>query len=212
MIIQCDFDGTLISNNLSILLREQYAHADWQKIDADYLDGRLTVERSNQLQFALVREPKRRLQQFVRRHIEVRPGFMELVTYCQESAIPFVIVSSGIDFYIEPVLVQIGMSGLELHCGRSSFTKDSIAVSYVDPAGNIVDKGFKAAYLGWLKKRGSKVIYLGDGRSDLEAAHTADYVFATGELLGLLRSESIPCYGFSDFHEVLHEVRRLWES
>jgi len=43
MIIQCDFDGTIISNNLSVLLREKYACVDWQKIDSDYLQGYLTT-------------------------------------------------------------------------------------------------------------------------------------------------------------------------
>ena len=60
MIIQCDFDGTIISNNLSVLLRERYACGDWQKIDSDYLHGHLTVEQSNKLQFALIKEDKAR--------------------------------------------------------------------------------------------------------------------------------------------------------
>jgi len=127
MIIQCDFDGTIIRNNLSVLLRERYACGDWRKIDSDYLRGGLTVEQSNKLQFALIKEPKERLQEFVRQHIELRPGFVEFVRYCQESAIPFVIVSSGLDFYIEPVLAQIGMPDLELHCGQTSFGKNGIA-------------------------------------------------------------------------------------
>ncbi len=74
-----------------------------QKIDSDYLHGHLTVEQSNKLQFVLIKEPKERLQAFVRQHIELRPGFVEFIRYCQESAIPFAIVSSGLDFYIEPV-------------------------------------------------------------------------------------------------------------
>jgi len=141
MIIQCDFDGTITRNNLSVLLREKYAHGDWHKIDADYLHGRLTVEQSNKLQFAL---------------------------------------SSGLDFYIETVLAQIGMPDLELHCGQTSFGKDGIAVSYTNPEGSIIDMGFKRKYLSWLKKRGENIIYIGDGLSDLEAAHHADHVFATG--------------------------------
>jgi len=47
----------------------------------------------------LIKEPEERLQAFVRQHIELRPGFVEFVRYCQESAIPFAIVSSGLDFY-----------------------------------------------------------------------------------------------------------------
>jgi len=209
MIIQCDFDGTIIRNNLSVLLREKYACGDWRKIDSDYLHGHLTVEQSNKLQFAFIKESKERLQSFIRQHIELRPGFVEFVRYCQESAIPFAIVSSGLDFYIEPVLAEIGMPDLELHCGQTFFSRDGIDVSYYDPEGNIINRGFKRKYLAWLKKRGTNIIYLGDGLSDLEAARQADHVFATGHLLDLLSSEPVICNGFSDFRDLLHQVRLL---
>ncbi|MFC1981847.1 MtnX-like HAD-IB family phosphatase [Chloroflexota bacterium] len=209
MIIQCDFDGTIIRNNLSVLLREQYACGDWQKIDSDYLHGHLTVEQSNKLQFAFIKEPKERLQEFVLQHIELRPGFVEFVRYCQGSAIPFAIVSNGLDFYIEPVLVEIGMPDIELHCGRTSFSRDGIDVSYHDPEGNVLNHGFKKKYLTWLKKRGTKIIYLGDGLSDLEAARQADHVFATGHLPDLLNTQSTAHSTFSDFYELLHQVRLL---
>ena len=209
MIIQSDFDGTIIKNNLSVLIREKYACSDWQKIDSDYLHGHITVEQSNKLQFALIKEPKERLQAFVRQHIELRPGFVEFIRYCQESAIPFAIVSSGLDFYIEPVLVEIGMPDLELHCGQTTFSHDGIDVSYYDPEGNIVNHGFKKKYLTWLKERGTNIIYLGDGLSDLEAARQADHVFATAHLLDLLDTQSVACSAFSDFYDLQRQIRLL---
>ena len=209
MIIQCDFDGTIIRNNLSILLRERYACGDWQKIDSDYLHGHLTVEQSNKLQFVLMDTSMPSQLKEVRQHIELRPGFVEFVRYCQESTIPFAIVSSGLDFYIEPVLAEIGMPDLELHCGRTSFSCDGIDVSYYDPEGNVIDRGFKKKYLTWLKKRGKNIIYLGDGLSDLEAACQADHVFATGHLLDLLSSEPVVCRRFSDFHDLQRQVHLL---
>ena len=209
MIIQCDFDGTIIKNNLSVLLRDKYAVGDWQKINSDYLHGRITVEQSNKLQFTLIKEPKERLQAFVRQHIELRPGFVEFIRYCQENAIPFAIVSSGLDFYIEPVLAEIGLPDLELHCGRTSFSRDGIDVAYYDPAGNIVSEGFKKKYLTWLKERGTNIIYLGDGLSDLEAASQADHVFATGHLLDLLKTHSIEHNAFADFYDLQRQIRLL---
>ena len=209
MIIQCDFDGTIIKNNLSVLLRDKYAVGDWQKINSDYLHGRITVEQSNKLQFTLIKEPRETLQAFVRQHIEVRPGFVEFIRYCQENAIPFAIVSSGLDFYIEPVLAEIGLPDLELHCGRTSFSRDGIDVAYYDPAGNIVSEGFKKKYLTWLKERGTNIIYLGDGLSDLEAASQADHVFATGHLLDLLKTRSIEHNAFADFYDLQRQIRLL---
>jgi 2-hydroxy-3-keto-5-methylthiopentenyl-1-phosphate phosphatase len=210
MIIQCDFDGTIIRNNLSVLLRETFAQGDWQSIESDYLLGQLTVEQSNILQFAFIKEPKEKLQEFVSQHIELRSDFLEFVKYCRANAIPIVIVSSGLDFYIKPVLAQISMPDLELNCGQTSFSKDGIIVSYYDPEGNIINKGFKRKYLSSFKKRDNNVVYIGDGLSDLESARQADYVFATDHLSKLLGLESVLYYPFSNFKDVLHRVKLLW--
>jgi len=206
MIIQCDFDGTITRNNLSILLREKYACGNWRKIDVDYLHGRLTVEQSNQMQFTLIKEPEEKLQEFIRQHIEVRPGFAKFISYCRKNGIPIVIVSSGLDFYIKTVLNNLALSDLELHCGQTCFGKDGINITYRDPKGEIITEGFKRKYLTSLKKRDQSVIYIGDGLSDLEAACLADYILATGQLPELLRAESVPYHSFSDFHDVIRQL------
>jgi len=209
MLIQCDFDGTITRNNLSVLLRENFASGDWRKIESAYSQRRVTVEQSNALQYLLIKEPKERLQEFVCQHIEMRPGFSEFIAYCRQSGIPFVIVSSGLDFYIEPVLAWNGMSDLELHCGHTIFGEDGIAVYYTDPEGNTIDSGFKSRHLAWLRQRDRTIVYLGDGYSDLEAARHADHILATGELQSLLRAESVAFSSFDDFHDVLRQVRLL---
>ena len=134
---------------------------------------------------------------------------MEFAKYCHETGIPLVIVSSGLDFYIETVLIEIGMQNLELHCGQTAFGKDGIVVSYTDPEGNIINEGFKKRYLNWLKKRDNDITYIGDGLSDLEAARNADHVFATDHLLRLLNTDSIACSAFSDFRDLLYQIRHL---
>jgi len=209
MIIQCDFDGTIIRNNLAILLRERFATGEWQKIESDYLRGQLTVEESNKRQFALIKEPKARLQEFVRRNAALRAGFLEFVAYHRATGIELVIVSSGLDFYIEAALEKIGVPELELHCGQTSFGEDGITISYLDPEGKTIEEGFKKRHLSWLKRRGGSVIYIGDGLSDLDAARAADQVFATSHLHTLLSNASITHYTFSNFHDILRQMRHL---
>ncbi|MBA7673762.1 2-hydroxy-3-keto-5-methylthiopentenyl-1-phosphate phosphatase [subsurface metagenome] len=209
MIIQCDFDGTITTNNISLLLREKFAIGNWRKIESDYLGGRLAVEESNKRQYALIKESREKLKAFARKNAEIRAGFLEFVTYCLAAGIRLVIVSSGLDFYIEVVLDKIGASDLELHCAQTSFAKDSITVSYAGPDGGTVREGFKKKYLAWLRKRGGRVAYIGDGLSDLEAARQADHVFATGHLLDLLDTYSIERSAFSDFYDLQRQIRLL---
>ncbi len=208
MIVQCDFDGTVIRNNLSVLLRERFAPDRWRRIDADYLDGKLTVESANILQFSLIAQPRTALEAFVRDHIDVRAGFADFVRYCRLQDVPFVIVSSGLDFYIETVLRTIGLADVELHCAQTTFGDDGIRVRYADPMGNPIDAGFKLRHLESLRQRGGSVVYLGDGYSDLEPAHQADHVFATDRLWEKLRDEP-GCRTFDDFHDVIRQMPEL---
>lgn len=208
MIVQCDFDGTVTRNNLSVLLRERFAPDPWRKIDADYLDGKLTVESSNILQFSMIVQPRTELEAFVREHIDVRAGFIDFVRYCRMQDVPFVIVSSGLDFYIEAALDSIGLADVELHCAQTTFGDDGIHVRYADPEGRPIDSGFKLRHLEWLRQRGGNVVYLGDGQSDLESARQADHVFATDYLWEKLKDDP-RCHAFDDFHDVIRQMPGL---
>ena len=209
MIIQCDFDGTIISNNLSILIREHFAPDAWRAMETDYLEGRITVEESNIRQFALIKEPKERLQEFVRCHIDVRQGFPEFTADCEAKGNYLVVVSSGLDFYIEVVLSELGMSDIELYCGKTEFNEKGIMVRYAAQKGNTIKHGFKLSYLNWLKRRDKSIVYIGDGLSDLEAARHANYVFATGYLATLLKEEHISWSYFTDFNDIRNKLSLL---
>jgi 2-hydroxy-3-keto-5-methylthiopentenyl-1-phosphate phosphatase len=209
MIIQCDFDGTIIKNNLSVLIREYFAPEAWRAIEADYLEGRITVEESNKRQFALIKKPKEELQEFVRCHIDVRQGFTEFTADCEAKGYQIVIVSSGLDFYIEVVLSELGMSDIELYCGKTGFHEKGIMVSYAAQKGNTIKHGFKMSYLNWLKRRDKSIVYIGDGLSDLEAARHADYVFATGHLATLLKEEHVSRSYFTDFNDIRNKLSLL---
>ena len=209
MILQCDFDGTITKNNLSVLIREHFAPDAWRAIETDYLEGRITVEESNRRQFALIKEPKERLQEFVRCHIDVRQGFPKFTADCEVKGNHLVIVSSGFDFYIKVVLSELGMSDTELYCGKTEFSEKGIMVSYHNHNGNIIEHGFKISYLNWLKWRDKSIIYIGDGLSDLEAVRNANYVFATGHLATLLKEEHVSWSYFTDFNDIRNKLTLL---
>jgi len=209
MIIQCDFDGTIIRNNLSVLIREHFAPEAWRAIETDYLEGRITVEESNKRQFALIKKPKEELQEFVRCHIDVRQGFTKFSADCEAKGYTLVIVSSGLDFYIEVVLSELGMCDIELYCGKTEFNEKGIMVSYATQKGNTIKHGFKIIYLNWLKRRDKSIVYIGDGLSDLEAARNANYVFATGHLATLLKEEHISWSSFDNFIDIRNKLTLL---
>lgn len=57
MLIQCDFDGTIIRYNLGVLFRETFAQGDWKSVETAYAQHHITVEECNRWQYRLIKEP-----------------------------------------------------------------------------------------------------------------------------------------------------------
>ncbi len=60
-----------------------------------------------------------------------------------------------------------------------------------------------------LLKKGYRIIYLGNGDSDIYPARQAKYVFATDQLLKRCQAEKLDCVPFNDFFEVIKGLENL---
>ncbi|MFH1486410.1 MAG: haloacid dehalogenase-like hydrolase, partial [Chloroflexota bacterium] len=96
-LVQCDFDGTILTDNLGDKLLQAYANAEWQRCSADYKAGLIPLESYNRQAFSCVKESRDKLVQFILENAEMRPHFPELVDYCRGRNLKFVIVSNGLD-------------------------------------------------------------------------------------------------------------------
>ena len=205
--VQCDFDDTITTGNVSQALREAFASGQWKRLEAQYAVGQFIVEKSNRQQFALVKASKEEIQEYVSRTVVVRPGFSQFVDHCREVGIGFTIVSSGLDLYIEAILCKLGLPGLERYSGRGRVTAHGITVDYIDPWGVDHEEGFKLACLGYLKQRGQPIIYIGDGLFDIAPALEADYVIARDSLERHFDSMSLLHFTFDTFYDVQQIVK-----
>ena len=207
--VQCDFDETIATSNVSFLLLQAFGSEGWWSIQALYDAGQISVEENNRRQFALLNADGAAIENFVLANVEVRPGFSQFVEYCLNSGIQFTVVSNGIDFYVFPVMRSLGLSNIEVHCARSQFTPSGVALSYPDPSGSDCLQGFKLSWLRHHKSRRGPVVYIGDGKSDIPAASEADYVIARSALYSHFQSSGLPCSEFQDFFDVRKAVERI---
>ena len=209
--IQCDFDDTITDGNVSQIIREAFAPPGWNAMEDEYLEGKLSVEESNIAQFALITADRREIEEYVLGAVVVRFAFDEFVDYCRGEGIRLVVVSSGLDLYIRPVMVQLGLNDLEVHSGKAETSPDGMKVEYTDPSGLELTRGFKESYVRHFKGQGHSVIYLGDGLSDQVPAQEADFVIARSRLEQHMSSNGLPHYSFDTFSDVgkhVEEIRR----
>jgi 2-hydroxy-3-keto-5-methylthiopentenyl-1-phosphate phosphatase len=208
-LIQCDFDGTITERDISFLLLDAFAQGDWRQVHQDYREHKITVGEFNTRAFAMVKADKHTLLEALRGKVKVRAGFRELVNYCLGKGFRLVIVSNGLDFYIRAVLEDLGLREVEAYAAQTSFHPEGMKVQYVGPDGKRLDDGFKEAYIKSFLKLGYRVVYVGNGDSDVAPAMYARHVFATGDLLTHCRKNNLKYKPFESFLEIIGELNAI---
>jgi len=208
-LIQCDFDGTISKEDTSFFLLDTFAQGDWRELLQEYKEHKISVGEFNARAFAMVKADKPTLLEAIKGKIEIRPGFHELVAYCSMKGFRFVIVSHGPAFYIKAVLKEIGLENIEVYAAQASFRPGGIRARYIGPDGKQLDNGLKEAYIKLFLKQGYRVIYIGNGGSDILPAKYAHQVFARGELLAYCRENKIKCKPFDNLSDVVSALELL---
>ncbi|MFQ5997297.1 MAG: MtnX-like HAD-IB family phosphatase [Dehalococcoidales bacterium] len=210
-LVQCDFDSTIATDDVSFMLLDAFADGDWRQLLKEYREDRIPVGVFNAKSFAMVKADKQTLLDFilVQNKIRIRPGFNELLTYCAKKGFKFVIVSNGLSFYIEAILKDIGVDNIEVFASQTEFNAEGLRVKYIGPDGSELVSGFKDAYTKLFLSRGYRVVYIGDGKSDRSPAGLADYVFARDDLLAHCREKNIDCTPFNDLNDVVKGLELL---
>ena len=208
-IIQSDFDGTITPEDVSFMILDTFGSKDWRQGLEDYKNGKITVADFNTQAFSTVKADEQTLVNFVRQHSQVRPGFKELLDFCRRHDIGFVIVSNGLDFYIKTVLDTIGVNGIDIHAATTRFTPEGIDARYLGPDGTRLNDKFKDAYLRYFLEKGYRVIYAGNGPSDLSPARDCCHIFATDNLLDSCQDMNLVHTPFEDLNEVVRGLEHF---
>ncbi len=205
-LIQFDFDGTITIDDISYGILDKYADKSWLTWADKYHRGEINVGEFNSRVFCMVKQNKETLMEYTRQHSKLRPGFKELLDYCNNKGIEVAIVSNGLDFYIDAVLNEMGLKNILTYSGKSEFGNNGITVRYIGPSGKEMMYGFKEAYTKLFKQQGYQIYYVGNGISDIPAARLSDRIFARDDLLTHCREANLECIPFDDFKDIIKSL------
>ena len=210
-----DFDITISKNDSTDVLLEIHNKQKKQEILELYRNGKLTIREYIKYGLESLDLTKEEYINTLKNNVKIDDTFQ----YFLDNKFNYRIVSAGSNLNVLASLLGNGIEIKEdmIISNNLVFDNDKITVvnTYLDDNSYYgVDKG---AIVKEFQNNGSRVIYLGDGSSDYEAAKVADYVFARSgtRLVNFCNNNNIEFLEFENFIEVVEKYKnkiRLGES
>ncbi|HUV36132.1 MAG TPA: HAD-IB family phosphatase [Patescibacteria group bacterium] len=208
--IICDFDGTVSSRDVGHKFFSTYVPDGERR--RELLDrwkiGLISSRECLEREIDLVKADRRDLDTFIEEE-SLDPYFKDFVDFCNRRKYEFLILSDGLDYYIDRLLMKFGLGFLDFRANHLVINNGSFA-GIEFPYYNLLEctmcGNCKRYHVEQLMGRGYFSVYVGNGYSDRCPSGYADLVLAKGELLTHCRQENIPCIPFDNFRDVEREV------
>ncbi|MCX6599937.1 MAG: HAD-IB family phosphatase, partial [bacterium] len=190
---------------------EKYAPREWKDLDDAVWRGELSEREAFQRQIALLRVTWEEARAALLKGVRIREGFPEFVSFCRSRGIPLRILSSGLRELIDVLLQSVGVSGIPVRAHHAEISGDRWRVKLIDLPRLAEHCSHCKCVTVLAQKQAGKVIYIGDGYTDLCPVQHADMVFATGRLAQECAARGRPFIPFHTFFDIEHELERLIE-
>ncbi len=208
-LIMCDFDGTISTRDVGYEFIVRFAGKGWKEINRAYCAGEIGSRDAYTEIASLLRGNKEEMVEYVLTQGSMDPYFKEFYLFCKEKKIDLKIVSDGLDFYIDAILGRYGLGNIEFFSNVVS-CHDGNAFSIEFPYYNekcgkcgtcksILLKQYRLTY--------NRIIYVGNGYSDVCPAKDADVVFAKGVLYEKCLEDDRPCIYYENFNEIKNYIK-----
>lgn len=203
VLVLVDFDGTITQKDVGAALFNTYSKNESQKIVSRWVKGKISSKECLERECQLIKITEAELKKFaLRQKIDVK--FPAFVDYCKRENLRLVILSDGLDLYIELILKKYGLNEVPFYSNILSFKNKELSLKFpffergCGNCGNC-----KKYHLRRLKVKNKKVIYIGDGLSDKCAVGEADFVFAKNDLREFCKKSNIQHYPYINFGDII---------
>ena len=208
MLVVCDFDGTVCRVDICNEFLDHFA-GDWEAIDRAYAAGEVGSRAAYGRIAPLIRTSRPPVLDFILKHERLDPFFPEFLNFCRGRRIDLKIVSDGLDACIEAILGKHGLD-VEYFSNRLFFREDDRIEFDFPPASEECGRcgTCKRSLLSRFRADYDRIIYIGDGHSDICAARTADQIFAKGILYEKCIENGTPCLFYDDFGDIRRSMEK----
>jgi 2,3-diketo-5-methylthio-1-phosphopentane phosphatase len=203
LVLFFDFDNTLTDGDLLDQLIEAYSPNEaWRDWEHAWATGGLAARDCLRLQVENMRVSRAALFEQLA-HVRIDPVFPLIVEWARVHGVPVNIVSDSFLPLITQVLRANGIERMRIFANDLAFAgPDRLIPSFpYHDAAFPRSANAKARHLA--AYRGRRIVFAGDGHSDLDAALAADVVFAKSTLARELDTRGVSFYPFDTLEPVL---------
>ncbi len=212
-----DFDGTIALDDIGSRLFRTFAGPKANEIVVHLLNGTITARECLTQECGAVESATlSELEQFVDQ-FSLDPAFGSFVDFCRHRSIPVVVLSDGLDFYVERLLRKDGLGDLPYFSNhlevveQGPLTKLVPSFPYTD-AECLVCGNCKRNHLLTFSGDDDIIVYVGDGISDRCPVRYADIVFAKGHLIRYCQDQNITYHEFRTFDDVRRRLEVILQQ
>ena len=204
-LVVCDFDGTLSPRDMGYSILERFSmRNEWERIDNDYKKGFIGSREAYQKVAPTLRATRREIIEYVLCYGGIDPHFESFYRRSFNSGHDLIILSDGLDVYIEAMLSRCDLVGIRYYANKVVFGDDgSLSIEFPYSSKNCGKCGnCKLSTLKKHRRSYARIVYVGDGHSDFCPAGEADVIFGKGLLYERFSGTEKECYYYDDFSDV----------
>jgi 2-hydroxy-3-keto-5-methylthiopentenyl-1-phosphate phosphatase len=195
-----DFDGTIVPDDATDSLLDQFADPAWRAIEAAWQAGVVSSRECLGRQVGLLRATPRELDAAIR-SLEIDPDFPAFLNFCRCNDIEVTIVSDGFDRVVRSVLERAQLSTRFFANKLTWQGGDRWRLEFPFSRSDCRSSGANCKCSHRSFGHGRHVV-VGDGRSDFCMALHADYVICKGSLKHFCRDNRVHHATFDTFDDV----------
>nr|WP_300004355.1 MtnX-like HAD-IB family phosphatase [Tissierella sp.] len=206
--ILVDFDGTITTEDTNTRLIDHFGDRDKTRaIRKDFNEGKINFPQYFDKEIDQLRISEEEYIDFLLEEIELSPGFLEFYKIARQKDITIGIISGGFSNGIVPYLKKYGIDDIEIFSNKLIFDENGPSIEFLDGKDTMCcDKGpcgnCKIKHYNRYKKIAEKVIFVGDGVTDMPVAEEADIVFAKDALADYLDKKDIGYIEYGTFNDI----------
>lgn len=212
VVVFCDFDGTITTRDVGYWLFHHFSNGRNVDLIPDWKSGAMSSREVLTAEAALVTASSEDIFAFLDT-FELDPGFVAFDRFCQKNNIPLVILSDGLDFYIEHIFARHNLTHLPITANAGFVENNGIRIEYPHTNSSCRRCGSckKERMREYMENqaKGIRTVFIGDGYSDICAAREVDLLFAKKDLEEYCLAENISYNSYGSFFDIAEKLTQL---